>query len=62
MKEREEKREKEKVRKVKIYFKDGAHHYDLRGRHQLDTKWVKEARKLEKLYIKHWLKQSELEY
>uniref|UniRef100_A0A0R3RWI0 Lysosomal Pro-X carboxypeptidase n=1 Tax=Elaeophora elaphi TaxID=1147741 RepID=A0A0R3RWI0_9BILA len=39
---------------ISIIIKDGAHHYDLRGKHQLDTKSVKEARRLEKLYIKHW--------
>uniref|UniRef100_A0A1I7VIF9 Lysosomal Pro-X carboxypeptidase n=1 Tax=Loa loa TaxID=7209 RepID=A0A1I7VIF9_LOALO len=45
---------------ISIIIKDGAHHYDLRGEHQLDTKSVKEARLLEKLCIKHWLKVAKM--
>lgn len=44
----------------KIFFKDGAHHYDLRGKHPLDTVSVKGARKLEKFYIRKWLKEAKL--
>ncbi|VDK78527.1 unnamed protein product [Litomosoides sigmodontis] len=47
---------------ISIIIKDGAHHYDLRGKHQLDTNSVKEARRLEKLSIKHWLKQAKLKF
>ncbi|CAG9531775.1 unnamed protein product [Cercopithifilaria johnstoni] len=47
---------------ISIIIKDGAHHYDLRGKHELDTNSVKEARRLEKLHIKRWLKQAKLKY
>ncbi|VDN06256.1 unnamed protein product [Thelazia callipaeda] len=45
---------------VSIIIEDGAHHYDLRGKHPLDTDSVKNARRLEKLYIKKWLKEEKL--
>uniref|UniRef100_A0A915Q7T1 Lysosomal Pro-X carboxypeptidase n=1 Tax=Setaria digitata TaxID=48799 RepID=A0A915Q7T1_9BILA len=45
---------------ISIIIKDGAHHYDLRSKHPLDTNSVKEARRLEKTYIKYWLKEAKL--
>ena len=42
---------------VALFIKDGAHHYDLPGKHARDTSYVKEARRIEVGYIKKWLKQ-----
>jgi len=38
-----------------ILIKGGAHHYDLRARHPLDTKEVIHARQLAKMYIRKWI-------
>jgi lysosomal Pro-X carboxypeptidase len=40
---------------VAILIKDSAHHYDLRGKHPLDTTFVKEARQLEVGFIRKWI-------
>uniref|UniRef100_A0A915CJB7 Uncharacterized protein n=1 Tax=Parascaris univalens TaxID=6257 RepID=A0A915CJB7_PARUN len=40
---------------VSIIIEDGAHHYDLRGSHPRDTDAVKEARRLERIYIGKWI-------
>ncbi|MFH4974701.1 hypothetical protein AB6A40_001410 [Gnathostoma spinigerum] len=40
---------------VSIIIKDGAHHYELRGKNPKDTKSVIEAREKEEKYIKQWI-------
>jgi len=40
---------------VAIVIKDGAHHYDLRGKHPFDTVDVKEARQVEMILIRKWI-------
>ena len=40
-----------------ITIEMGAHHYDLRGAHLQDTKYVIEARNREKEYFKKWAAQ-----
>lgn len=40
---------------VSLIIEDGAHHYDLRGAHPNDTKYVIEARRIEKLHISRWV-------
>uniref|UniRef100_A0A915KE66 Lysosomal Pro-X carboxypeptidase n=1 Tax=Romanomermis culicivorax TaxID=13658 RepID=A0A915KE66_ROMCU len=42
---------------VSILVKDGAHHYDLRGKHPKDTPYVRNARKTEVSYILSWMKE-----
>ncbi|VDM26872.1 unnamed protein product [Toxocara canis] len=44
---------------VSIIIEDGAHHYDLRGSHPDDTEAVKEARKLERIYIGKWIHEAQ---
>ncbi|CAI5447337.1 unnamed protein product [Caenorhabditis angaria] len=43
-----------------IILKTGAHHYDLRGAHELDTKEVKQVRIFEKNEIKKWIKEKKI--
>uniref|UniRef100_A0A0N5AXL0 Lysosomal Pro-X carboxypeptidase n=1 Tax=Syphacia muris TaxID=451379 RepID=A0A0N5AXL0_9BILA len=43
---------------VSIIIEDGAHHYDLRGSDPKDTEAVKDARRLETIYIKKWIKNA----
>ncbi|CAI5447334.1 unnamed protein product [Caenorhabditis angaria] len=43
-----------------IIFKNGAHHYDLRGTHELDTKEVKQVRIFEKNEIRKWIKEKNM--
>lgn len=40
---------------VSIIIEDGAHHYDLRAAHPLDTQAVIDARRLETMYIEKWI-------
>jgi lysosomal Pro-X carboxypeptidase len=40
---------------VSIIIEDGAHHYDLRAAHPLDTPAVQDARRLETIYIEKWI-------
>lgn len=42
---------------VSIVVKNGAHHYDLRGKHPKDTPYVRDARKTEVSYILSWIKE-----
>ena len=43
---------------VSLIVEDGAHHYDLRGKHPDDTAAVKEVRAIEKLHIERWIQQA----
>jgi len=44
---------------VSLIIEDGAHHYDLRASHPNDTKFVREARRIEKLHISRWIKEAQ---
>jgi len=40
---------------LSIIIEDGAHHYDLRAAHPLDTPAVVDARRIETMYIAKWI-------
>lgn len=43
---------------VSLIIEEGAHHYDLRASHPNDTKYVIEARRIEKQHITRWIKEA----
>lgn len=42
---------------ISLMVHEGAHHYDLRGKHENDTQSVKTVRQKEAQQIKTWIKQ-----
>ncbi|CAI5444857.1 unnamed protein product [Caenorhabditis angaria] len=44
---------------ISVILKQGAHHYDLRGAHPLDTEEVKRVRAMETTAIRKWIKEKQ---